>query len=107
MDAEKVPKIFLKIPNWPEYSVATLFTEGFITAAEIKQYFPTNDPKKLDRRFVWGVFGFIKTSIAKAYYQETYDSKIKSRLPKAGDQGLQINEDWIEKLLRYEVAPSK
>ena len=83
--ADDVPKLYLKLPNWDEFSVSTLFEGGFISQIEIEQYFPSKDPKKIDRRFAWGVFGGLKKNIASRYYQEIYDAKVKARLPKAKD----------------------
>lgn len=104
---DNVPKQYMKMPNWEEYSVKTLFEGAFLTTQEIKHYFPSEDPKKIDRRFAWGVFSGLKKDIAQRYYQEVFDSKIKSRLPKAKDQTLEIADEWMDRLLQYETIPSK
>ena len=62
--SDSVPKLHTKLPNWDELSVSTLFEGGFLSAAEIKAYFPISDPKKIDRRFAWGVFGGLKKDIS-------------------------------------------
>ena len=105
--ADNVPKLYLKLPNWDEFSVSTLFEGGFLTSTEIEQYFPSSDPKKIDRRFAWGIFGSLKKEIATGYYQEIYDAKVKARLPKAKDQTLEIADEWMDRLLQYETIPSK
>jgi hypothetical protein len=84
-----------------------ILTAGFLTELEISMYIPTTDPKRIDRRYIWGVFGGIKKELALKYYQETYDAKMRQRLPVAKVQTLDIEPEWVDKLLAYEVAPSK
>jgi hypothetical protein len=53
------------------------------------------------------VFAGLKKDVATKYYQEVYDRKMLSRLPVAKVQTLDIEDEWMEKLLAYEVGPSK
>jgi hypothetical protein len=54
---------------------------GFISEADIALYMPTSDFKKINRKFVWGVYGHLNKLEAITYYQQVFDSKMLSRLP--------------------------
>lgn len=45
--------------------------------------------------------------MALKYYQEVYDTKMRSRIPQVKVKTLDIDEEWVDKLLQYEVPPSK
>jgi hypothetical protein len=82
-------------------------TCGIFSEAEKAKYLPTTDWKRVDRRFLWGVFGTLKKDVAMKFYQDVYDAKMVSRLPKVKVQTLNIDPTWMDKLLQYEVGPSK
>jgi hypothetical protein len=78
-----------------------------MSEADCKAYLPSLDPKHLNRNFVWGVYGSINKEQALKYYQQTYDLKMQSRLPIVKVRTLDIEPEWVEKLLQYDVQPSK
>jgi hypothetical protein len=45
--------------------------------------------------------------VALAYYQDVYDRKMISRLPQVKVKTLDIEPEWVDRLLEYEVPPSK
>jgi hypothetical protein len=104
---DKVPKQLLNLPNWPELSSEVLMTQGFLSKEIIEAYLPSPDHKKVDRRFILGVFGATNKEMALEYYQATYDAKMRSRLPVVKVKTLDISDEWLDKLLEYEVPPSK
>jgi hypothetical protein len=68
---------------------------------------PTNDVSKVNRQYIWGIWGSLDKELALEYYQTTYDSKMLSRLPVVKVKTLDIQPEWIDKLLEFEVPPSK
>jgi hypothetical protein len=90
-----------KLPHWEEFSTASLLKSGFMTDQELQDYLPSLDPKKLERTFLWYVFGGLHQSDAEEYYQFIYDEKMRARLPKPQKLELNIEPEWMEKLLLY------
>jgi hypothetical protein len=97
----------LKLPNWEEFMSETIMFGGFLSAEEIEMYFPTKELKKINRKFVLGIFGALYPKLAMKYFQETYDLKMRSRLPQVKVKSLDIEPEWLDKLLQFEVPPSK
>jgi hypothetical protein len=73
----------------------------------IETYFPTTDFKKINRKYCWGIFGALDKDLALKYYQDVYDRKMLSRLPQIKVKTLDIEPEWMDRLLEYEVPPSK
>lgn len=104
---DDIPSQLLSLPTWREFNSETIMSGGFISAEVLKNYFFTTDISKLNRKWIWGVFGGTTPELAMNYYQDTYDQKMKARLPVRKVQTLDIDEEWVDKLLAFEVPVSK
>ena len=52
----QIPQGKYKLRMIEAFSCKTLMHGGFISEEEVRLYFPCNNPKKVDRPFVWNVF---------------------------------------------------
>jgi hypothetical protein len=104
---DDVPQQLIDIPTWPEYSCETIFDGGFLTEQVKLDYLPTDNHKRINRKWIWGLFGAVNKDMAMKYYHDVFDKHMRSRIPVNTVKELDINEEWVDKLLEFEVAPNR
>lgn len=82
---------------------------GFLSEQVKLDYLPSKDlsPKRINRTWIWGLYGAVNKEQALQYYQEIYDIKMRSRIPVCKVKELDIEPEWMDKLLAFEVPPSR
>jgi hypothetical protein len=92
-------------PYHLEFSCKALMNSKLIPSDEQRQYFPTLDPKKIDRQFVYDIFKTLRPSLAEQYYQKVLDIHIGNRLQLKKTNDLHLSDSTMDLLLKYDHLP--